>query len=762
MVNGWRRPGTPLAVWVVLVAGQVGPSAPLEAQQFPRGELGRPEVQGLDFDPNGAWRRRTGQVREYRREQLRTGNFSALNRARPALAPALRLGGSPELSVLTGTVNVPVILIAYSNVAVAYPTSDFQNVIFSPTPGLFNRPYSLKTFYEELSSGFLSIGGTVFDPVRVDSTDVYYQDNCNGIGVTSSCPNARAPFKALLRAALDSINARAGADVFWGQFDNDGADGLPNSGDDDGNVDFVTFVHPTRGGECTTPGIWAHRWTLSFLGVGSYPTRTPRNGSNGQPLPGQFIQVNDYIIQSQLGGDTGCDGNRIMPIGTIAHETGHAFGLPDLYDTDPSSRTQGSGEWSLMGSGNFAMPNSPSSYDAWSLAELGWVTLRELTANQTVTTGPRQFTDTVFVARTNDTPSQYFLLENRQSAQSDTAQMNPISAKRKLPGLLVWLIDLNRIASGRGSNTINTGAIQGVALMQADGLNQLRTTGSRNRGDIGDSYPGSTGNTSFGYATNPAARTNQGSFAGFLIDRIEQLAGQVMRFRYTRRVPSLFQSSRLDAAIRVNGATVNRFEDVVPAGDVVQLAADSVQLVSSGRTQLRFLSWSNGGSRTQALTSGAAPDTVTAQFTAQHRLLAVAQGGGTFTSSVVGDIAGAGVFVDEGAQVTLTAVTQPGLAFAGWQGDTIAVTPQLRLPMAHPYDVSAVFLQEQIVPMQDATDDLLGVPKLTPSQHQYLDQLGNRNGGYDVGDYLALVNRSGATVSPALLARMAAARKGNP
>ena len=42
-----------------------------------------------------------------------------------------------------------------------------------------------------------------------------------------------------------------------------------------------------------------------------------------------------------------------MPIGTMAHETGHAFGLPDLYDTDlrSASVTQGIGEWGIMGSG---------------------------------------------------------------------------------------------------------------------------------------------------------------------------------------------------------------------------------------------------------------------------------------------------------------------------------------------------------------------------------------------------------------------------
>ena len=35
--------------------------------------------------------------------------------------------------------------------------------------------------------------------------------------------------------------------IDWGQFDNDGPDGIPNSGDDDGFVDVLAVMHPTPG-----------------------------------------------------------------------------------------------------------------------------------------------------------------------------------------------------------------------------------------------------------------------------------------------------------------------------------------------------------------------------------------------------------------------------------------------------------------------------------------------------------------------------------
>ena len=112
-----------------------------------------------------------------------------------------------------------------------------------------------------------------------------------------------------------------------------------------------------------------------------------------------------------------------MAVGTVSHETGHAFGLPDLYDTRGS--TQGIGGWGLMGSGNYARPYSPSSYDAWSLNALGWATIDTLGTSRTIITGPRLLNDTIFYAKTHDV-NEYVLLENRQSVLSDTAQMNPV------------------------------------------------------------------------------------------------------------------------------------------------------------------------------------------------------------------------------------------------------------------------------------------------------------------------------------------------
>jgi len=78
----------------------------------------------------------------------------------------------------------------------------------------------------------------------------------------------------------------------------------------------------------------------------------------------------------------------------VAHETGHGFGLPDLYDTDGTS--EGVGEYSLMGSGNYTSPFSPTRMDAWSLNELGWVTIVPLRNGGTFSFGAAPTSDTAF------------------------------------------------------------------------------------------------------------------------------------------------------------------------------------------------------------------------------------------------------------------------------------------------------------------------------------------------------------------------------
>jgi hypothetical protein len=156
--------------------------------------------------------------------------------------------------------------------------------------------------------------------------------------------------------------------------------------------------------------------------------------------------------------------------------------------------------------------------------------------------------DTVLILKTQTT-GEYFILENRAAVESDTAQMNPAYSRVKSPGLYVWHIDQSRINSGSWSNTINTGAIQGVALVQADGRNQLRATippspdtSISNRGDRGDAFPGSTNNTAFDGGTFPGMLTNAGQVVAGRIDSIRIGANQEVIFRYQAEEVGVFST----------------------------------------------------------------------------------------------------------------------------------------------------------------------------------------------------------------------------
>jgi M6 family metalloprotease-like protein len=523
-----RRPTAPLLVPLLLALVVIAPAH--SEPEYPRSVVGRFEVDGLDFRPAGAWRRETGRVRERRRALLAAGRLAQLN------AP-----GAGAAARVSGQYLVPVIPIAFSNVAPPFPAGDYQQVLFATDPAPL--PYSVRSYYAEMSRGQVTIDGVIFGWVMADSADSYYEDGCNGIGVLNSCPGGTLPFGDLLLQALQRSDTGA---VDWGRFDSDGTDGLPNSGDDDGVVDFVTFLQPEVDGACGTTNLWAHRFDVGFWRGGGFITASPVRDAAGTPVPGSFIRIRDYTLQSGVGGPGACTAGQLMPIGTVAHETGHAFGLPDLYDTNLQSPsvTQGLGEWSIMGSGNYTQPYSPAGLDAWSLAELGWVVVDTAPAVGPVVLSPVATADTVLSLAVPGT-DEYFLLENRQAIGSDSAQLNPACqfngrACAKGPGLLIWHIDAGQIAAHGfyQDNRVNSGPVHGVALVQADGLNQLRQPGGGNRGDAGDPWPGSSGSTRFDDLTVPAARDNQGLGAGFTLDSIRPLAlGGAMGFALGRTTP---------------------------------------------------------------------------------------------------------------------------------------------------------------------------------------------------------------------------------
>jgi hypothetical protein len=62
--------------------------------------------------------------------------------------------------------------------------------------------------------------------------------------------------------------------------------------------------------------------------------------------------------------------------------------------------------------------------------------------------------------------------------------------------------------------------------------------------------------------------------------------------------------------------------------------------------------------------------------------------------------------------------------------------------MRHPFDLTANFVAVREVVLGGAADALLDGTTLAPDDAAYLDAVGNRNGVYDLGDFLAAHDRS--------------------
>jgi len=300
-----------------------------------------------------------------------------------------------------------------------------------------------------VTRGLVNIQGQVVGPFRMPKTLAQYAHGASGTG--AALPNARTMARDAVLASNASVN--------FGLYDNDG----------NGYVDAFIVVHAGAGAEVTgSPGdIWSHKWTVD-------------------------------------GGAMNVDGTKIYAyltvpedskIGVCCHELGHLlFGFPDLYDTDYTS--EGIGNWCLMAGGSWGGGgNTPVHPSAWCKANQGWATVTNVTANGTKNIADVKDSGKIYrLWKNGAASSEYFLVENRQKTGFD--------ASLPAGGLLIWHID-DSVAGNTNE------AHYKVALMQADGKRDLEL--DHNRGDGGDPYPGSSGNTTFNNTSTPNSQSYSGA-----------------------------------------------------------------------------------------------------------------------------------------------------------------------------------------------------------------------------------------------------------
>ena len=389
----------------------------------------------------------------------------------------------PEMVAPTGNIKNMVIPIRFSDHAGRTVPSQSDIDILMNAPGghaTLAPTGSVRDVYLENSYGQMDLASDVQPWVTVSKTEAYY---ANGQSGDSTLWEA-------LREALDEVDKS----VDFRNYDTDG----------DGRIDAIAFLHSGYGAEWGgtdaygTPyqsRIWSHRWAIQL------PHWTSEEG----------IIVSDYHISPSVWGTSG---SQIGRIGVIAHETGHFFGLPDLYDTNGGG--EGIGSYGLMAnSWDFSGSQlCPPHFSPWSKIQLGWYVPQDISATGTYyldrTEQPQNSGyPEVYKISSGYPTGEYLLVENRQNAGFDCS----------LPqgGLAIWHIDeeASHTTEGypgqivRGRSWPNNGRHYQVALLQADGRYDLER--GNNRGDSGDVFHGGAVNIiGPGPDTHPNTDTYQG------------------------------------------------------------------------------------------------------------------------------------------------------------------------------------------------------------------------------------------------------------
>lgn len=359
------------------------------------------------------------------------------------------------------------VLASYNNQPVVYSNADHIARIYGNTDSA--KAYFLENSYNQF---------TIAPAAETEGTP---NDGIIRVLQNKNHPNPgkNALRKAEARAIVELIDTY----IDFSSFDSN-SDGSVSAAE-------LSIVIILAGGESATqstlPGVWGHK-------------------AGFDPLTLDGVTLSPYTMFGEQHccheeGNPPVSVHHQATVGLIVHEFGHLMlGLPDLYDTDPSST--GIGPWGLMGGGTWLKETptsyqgtSPSHLNAWSKATTNFTIASDIDTNQTDVSIAQASNNAIAKRLWIDKYKwqEYFLVENRQKDRYDIG----------LPGdgLLIWHVD--------DTQTTNSNDVRRwVDLEEADGLNELDAAGEP--GDNGDPFPGISDNTGFDDASTPNSRAYSG------------------------------------------------------------------------------------------------------------------------------------------------------------------------------------------------------------------------------------------------------------
>jgi len=393
--------------------------------------------------------------------------------------------------------NILVVLAQFSDLKPSSKSTPgyYQRLFFSDDPN--DGITSVKEYYRDASNGRLILSGQVTSKwIDMPQSNAYYVNGFGGLDFGAYPRSAQKLAEDAMAAGYQDFGGKLG------YFDNDGPDGVANSGDDDGYIDAVCVVHPGQGAEVLTGNSAAdHLWSHE-AGIAIYSNCTGTGGGSGC-VPGTILGDVRGFLYFMVGEYNEFPGDNTS--GTYCHEFGHTIGLPDLYDPVNA----GLGFYSLMGLGNYLPFNfegpfgsAPSNLDAWSRQFLGFDSIDTPDGSGTFTLPPASRGGGSLRIWSHGEPgTEYFLLENRANLGLD----------RYVPGngLLIYHVDDTRQDNLSGPNLYRVRVVDADSVSPGD-----LESATGNFGDDRDFWPGSLVRRGWTDLTSPNSRDYGGGDTG--------------------------------------------------------------------------------------------------------------------------------------------------------------------------------------------------------------------------------------------------------
>lgn len=285
---------------------------------------------------------------------------------------------------------------------------------------------SVKTYYEELSQGKLTMNMVVSDWYECGMKSMDFAGQDSGLSKTESLVNSAASWYQKTKG-LDSLS----------EFDSD----------NNGFLDGVVLIYA-----CPDYGAW-EKYSTGYTNLWAYTFWLSDNSANVKnPNPNAFMWASyDFMYGPEMaesrtaksscgGGDTS---NCILDTHTYIHEMGHVLGLNDYYDYSNT----------YSASAGFSMQDyNIGSHDPYSCMKFGWADPYVATGDATITIRDFQSSRDVIMVTNNFSGSpfdEYFLIELYTPTGLNEFDSNAIyggeeSGRPKgvdKPGIRLWHVD---------------------------------------------------------------------------------------------------------------------------------------------------------------------------------------------------------------------------------------------------------------------------------------------------------------------------------